>query len=204
MIDVRFRPTDKWPGEPTKSYHRRASQFTAKYSATLDLLEAELRHLNAKDIVVQSGFRLDQIRNDGWPRSGEKPREPGIIVSFRTSKGTLSFPCDRYSDWQSNMRAIAPSLEALRAVDRYGVTRQAEQYKGWKQVEAAPEDFTRERAGEFLAKHSGITTLNILSSAEWRKLAYRKAAQALHPDTGGSHEDFVKLQRAMAILEAAV
>ena len=46
----------------------------------------------------------------------------------------MSYPCDKYSNWQANLRAIALSLEALRAEDRYGVTRRAEQYKGWAKL----------------------------------------------------------------------
>jgi hypothetical protein len=38
---------------------------------------------------------------------------------------------------------------------------------------------------------------------DWKaiKLAYKRTAKAMHPDSGGSHEDFVKLQEAYAICQ---
>src|SRR5579863_10251967 len=54
--------------------------------------------------------------------AGAKLRTQGIILTFNSKHGPLSYPCDKYSNWQANLRAIALSLEALRAVDRYGVT----------------------------------------------------------------------------------
>lgn len=72
MLDVRFRPLERWIGKRAES--RRRAPFRSKYSQTLDLLEKELNHLRARNITIEAGFRLDQIRNDGWPRnSATKP-----------------------------------------------------------------------------------------------------------------------------------
>lgn len=68
MIDARFRPLPKWNRKPDLRW--RQAQFKTPYNRTLDLLESELRHLKAKNIVIEAGYRLDQIRNDGWPRGG--------------------------------------------------------------------------------------------------------------------------------------
>jgi len=38
--------------------------------------------------------------------------------------------CDE--DWRHNVRSIALGLEALRAVDRYGISRRGEQYAGFR------------------------------------------------------------------------
>lgn len=43
-------------------------------------------------------------------------------------RGHLSYPCDTFTTLQDNLRVIALALEALRMVDRYGVTRRGEQY----------------------------------------------------------------------------
>jgi len=46
-------------------------------------------------------------------------------------------PCDSFKDWEANLRAIALSLERLRAADRYGVTtEEKEQYIGWLRLPA--------------------------------------------------------------------
>src|SRR5690606_26744073 len=116
-----------WPGEPTVK--RKASLFRASYADTLRLLDAELRHLRATQVVIQAACGEEDIRLDGQLRASAKLRSPAIILSFHSKHGPLSYPRDRYTDWQDNLRAIALALQALRAVDRYGVTRQAEQYR---------------------------------------------------------------------------
>jgi hypothetical protein len=205
MLDVRFVPIEKWPGEWPKSVRHAA--FKATYPQTLKLLETELRQLRAKAIVIQAYFRTNQIRQDGWPYADARPSRAGVVLSFQSSKGAFSFPCYRYAKFEDNMRAIALSLEALRAVDRYGVTQRAEQYQGWKQLEspgAAATFSSAEEAARFISiKAYGDEKAadSILQSEDARKLAYRSAARLLHPDAkGGMHEEFVLLQQAIAIL----
>jgi hypothetical protein len=200
MINLVFRPVDRWPKAPTPPHRRRDAAFRAPYAKTLDLLEHELDMLKARDIIVQAYFTLSQIRNDGWPYSSARPSEPGVIVSCQTPKGPLSFPCDTYHTFDDNLRAIALSLQALRAVDRYGVTQHAEQYKGFTPLPSG-ETKSREDAAHFVSIHGDIDYLKILENAEHRDTALRNAAMKLHPDKPtGSHDLFVRLQEAKEIL----
>lgn len=207
-----FRPIDKWPGEKTAK--RRNSQFKADWKSTLDLLKQELRYLNAGRVVIMVDMPENMIRNDGWPRADAKPNGPGVILSFESKHGPLKYPCDTYTDYKSNLRAIALSLEALRAVDRYGVTRRAEQYTGWKAIDAPRTNMamTAEQAAEFLNRmsmsHNGsseasvkYTTPLLMAEKEYVDNAYRMAAKNCHPDTGGNHEDFTRLQEAKRVLD---
>lgn len=121
-MNLAFRPIQSWPGALTKI--RRRAQFKAGYTATLGLLDRELQYLAAKDVVLQVALRDEDIRLDGAPRANAKPAShPGVILSFDSKHGPLSYPCDTFADWEDNLRAIALSLEHLRAVDRYGVTK---------------------------------------------------------------------------------
>jgi hypothetical protein len=200
MIDVRFVPIQSWPGEKRKIWQRKSGQFRAKYAQTLDTLERELNLLSAKNITIEAYFSRDKIRNDGWPFSNAAPSEPGVVVSFTGRTGELSFPCDTYESWQDNLRAIALALEALRAVDRYGVTQRAEQYKGWAKLPPATKT-TSAAAIEFLLLHSGV----LPKDSESLKQAYRAAARKLHPDNSqtGNQGQFVMLQQAQQALEEA-
>jgi hypothetical protein len=198
LIDARFVPIEKWPGEKRKPGTHVRAQFRATYAKTMDLLEHELNQLKAKNITIEAYFERSKIRNDGWPHSGAAPREPGVIVSFTGKSGELSFPCDTYQSWQHNLHAIALALEALRAVDRYGVTHRAEQYKGWAKLPPAPEEMAAADATRFLLLHSGIEPKDPNSL----KAAWQAAAQKLHPDnpqTGNSGQ-FVMLQKAKKAL----
>jgi hypothetical protein len=128
--------------------------------------------------------------------------DPGVILSFQSAKGVLSFPCDRYTDWESNLRAIALSLEALRAVDRYGVTQHAEQYKGWQALPpASGPEMSAETAAQFLSHVSGIFVSHVSTDPDALERAYKAAARSLHPDQGGSHDEFVRLQQAKRALD---
>lgn len=197
-MNARFVPVETWPGVKRPRYERKQSLFSGAWSSTLDLLDRELFHLNAKDVLVQGYFLRDDIRLDGWPRSGASPSEPGIIVSFTTPNGELAFPCDTYTKWQDNLRAIALALTALRAVERYGVTRQQEQYKGWAKLPPAPDKMSAADALTFLALQAGLSVV----TAETFTQAYRSAAKHLHPDNGrGNIHLFHLLQQAKEVLE---
>lgn len=208
-LQATFRPLGRWPVKETPAYARKRATFRVGYQDRLDLLEHELEKLNAKNIVIQAQFEAKEIRQDGWPRSSARPKGPAIIVSFKGSNGPLSFPCDHYQSWEDNLYAIALSLEALRAVDRHGVTKNAEQYRGWTQLPAAEAKtdgfLDAEQAAKWLAVVSGCsqsaTFIQVNSVAQ--DAAYKMAAKRLHPDTGGSTEDFQKLQECMRVLRGS-
>lgn len=198
-MDARFVPIDVWPGEKRPYYKRIDSPFGAKWERTLSDMDRELRHLRAKNVLIQGYFRAEQIRVDGWPLSKSSPSEPGVIVSFDSASGPLAFPCDTYKTWQDNFRAIALGLSALRAVERYGVTRHQEQYRGWAKLPEATKGMTVTDALFFVGLHSGMSV-----GAENFKSAYRAAAGKLHPDnqdTGNEHQFHLLGQAKQALVD---
>ncbi len=200
-MNARFVPIETWPGAKRSPSARKSSPFRGSWQNTLNTLDRELLHLWAKDVLIQGYFRAEDIRLDGWPRSGASPREPGVIVSFGTKNGDLSFPCDTYSKWHDNLRAIALGLTALRAVERDGVTRRNEQYRGWAKLPPAPARMSREDALTFFGLHAHCQSVNVGNF----KSAYRAAARRLHPDnqeTGNDHL-FRLLGHAKSVLEEA-
>ena len=201
--------------------HRQRSRFRANYADTLSLLDRELRMLGAKRVVLQVAFNEGDIRHDGRPRANSRPAHPGVILSFESRHGPLSYPCDRYDNWEDNLRGIALSLEHLRAVDRYGVTRRGEQYRGWAALpppNITPPQMTLEDAARFVAVHAAalqhindavlrlkageVGAISILLERAVFDELYRLAARHCHPDTGGSIEMFERLQQAKQALES--
>jgi hypothetical protein len=202
MINARFVPIEKWPGVHRTSWKNSAFRVTT--SRQLDKLEEELNKLGARDILVQCYLTRDDIRNDGWPRSGAKPPNPGIIISFTDRRGNeLSFPCDTYFDWFDNLYAIALSLEALRAVDRYGVTKSAEQYQGWRRLEAPGTVDTRGWAYEQLARVADTSVESLKGDPQAVDAAYRAAVRKTHPDSGGNIEAFRLVTEAIRVIRAS-
>lgn len=185
-VDITTRPIDHWPGELTR--HRRRASFTANWGSTVSLLESELRQLSAKLVVLQLAITEEDIRLDGKPRAHARAEHPGVIIAFESKWGPLKFAVDTFTTWQDNLRAIALGMEALRKVDRYGVTRRGEQYTGWKAIPAStdPADQiqTREQARVLIDSYGGLTA----------------AVKATHPDTGGDSDEFRKVMRAKELI----
>ncbi|HEU4752941.1 MAG TPA: molecular chaperone DnaJ [Armatimonadota bacterium] len=210
MIQAVFRPLTEWPGgRLTPVCYRRAAQFRATYASTLDLLERELGYLSARDIVIQIAVDVREIRNDGWPRASARPSHPGVALSFVSRGKPLQVYTDRFTTWEDNLRGIALTLEKLRAIERYGCTQEGRQYTGWAQLPPgegyqppAEPGMTREMAAAFLAQHSGLTVGAILADPEVVTIAYQRAAKRLHPDAGGSGEQFLRLRRAVEKLRS--
>jgi hypothetical protein len=195
-VNVTYRPIGSdWHGERTDWHTRRRTPFKASWEKTRVLLDRELMMLGASDVVFQLDMAERDIRVDGYPRRDARPRSPAVIVSFKSRHGWLRYQCDAFEGgaegWQDNVRAIALGLEALRQVERYGITKRGEQYTGWK---ALPDStMSRYEAERFLAEVSASP----LSSGDAQ---YRLAAKKLHPDMGGSREEWDKLQRAKEVL----
>ena len=205
MLNAVFRPVEAWPGKQTPIYQRKRSRFKASYATTLDDLERELNAIQAKDIVIQCYLDLRDIRNDGWPRSSARPKQPGVIVTFSQAKDAISMPCDTFEDWEQNLRAIALTLHALRMVSQYGVTKHNEQYQGFKRLEApkTATQMTVEDAADLISSIAGIQPARnlIYGGRDTFEEIYRLAARKSHPDAnGGSHEMFVRLQQAAELL----
>lgn len=184
-MDFTFRALEAWPYPPTRPRRGRYA-FKASWSNTLRLLDAELRHLDGRRCVIAAGFREQDLRLDGLPRSGARePSHPGIEISFDTrAHGRLVYATDVCERWEHNVRSIALGLESLRAVDRYGITRKGEQYAGWKQIGAGTESpqASIEQGNHLIAKWGSV----------------REALKRTHPDTGGLTADPVAFQSVRA------
>ena len=200
MIDCRFKPVEKWPSKPTDSWRRQESRFKAGWQQTLDLLERELNHLRAKDITIEGFFALKDIRNDGWPKSSARPTQPGVILSFTARQGRMVMPCDKYKDWESNLRAVALTLEHLRAVERYGVTTEkGEQYTGWLRLPTSTAADEAHNLALVLVKFAQIKpndAQRIVSERDFFDSTWREAVRRTHPDGGGIAADFREVLNA--------
>ena len=189
----------QWAGPRTPVGERRHSQFKAGWTDTLRLLETELANLDAKNVVWQLDYQDSDLRINGELKANAKHRgDPGVRILFDSRHGPLVYATDQYWEWRDNVRAIALSLQALRAVDRHGVTRGAEQYKGFRAIGATPmgseAPMTEEEAAAFVREHSGRPDVSVTLDT------YKAAARRLHPDQGGSTFGFQRLQEAKRVL----
>lgn len=195
-------PIGEWPGAMTP--RRTISPFSANLTSTLTLLKRELRELGAKNVEMLIAVPPGAFRQDGRPYANAKPEHPGIILSFDTKAGHLSYPADQYTTWQDNLRAIALSLDALRKVDRYGVTKHGEQYRGFLAIEAMPssEWATSELAAEFIRSY--IASRGVTTIMQDLGFQVKQAMRLSHPDMpDGDAEIFRKVMTAEKRLREA-
>lgn len=217
-----FRPLGQWPGVPTGAEERERAAFTAGWSDTLDVLDREVHALGAEEVVLQVDASERAMRIDGGIRADAKVNGPGVIIAFESKHGPLSYACDRFTGgrwrgygkdpapgWQCNVRAIALGLEALRKVDRYGIARSGEQYRGWSQLPPGRPmgpAMTIEEAAAFIAAHTDDPAgraHDVAADPFFALVLFKDAAKRCHPDAGGDPADFRRLTEARDLLAAA-
>lgn len=220
-VEVQFRPLEGWPEEVT--LNRRRAPFKATFSRTCDELDLELLKLGVRRLVIEIALPQNKIRRDGMPYHDARPAHPGVILSFESPRvGPLRYPCDTFSTWQDNIRAIARTLNAQRMIDRYGVTRRNEQYTGWSRLpppstDAQANGFGSHRDAAAYLAESGIHEFRGYTQEHQHELiddlcanpavlqkVYRAACVKWHPDhNGGDDLRFKMIQAARRMLEAA-
>jgi hypothetical protein len=207
-MDVRFRPY-AWVGEQTPAAKKRRSPFSTSWNKTLAKLENELTKLRASEIIIEADFTEEAIRLDGWPRATAKPGYGGVKISFnQPGVGRVEYPCDSCISWQDNIHSIALGLEALRAVERYGITGRMQQYTGFRALEASNGAMSKMKAAGLIVAlsdraHTPELASVILRDREMATKLYRIALKRWHPDQGGDRKKFDQLQEAYKVLSAS-
>lgn len=167
----------------------RRSQFSATLARTVRALVTELNAVDGERVVLELDFREQDLRLDGYPRAGAKALSPAVGLAFESRFGPLRYATGTFDRWQDNLRAITLGLEALRAVDRYGISKRGEQYVGYRQIAQTSGGFQSIAQAQAWIEEQG---------------GYKAAARRLHPDNAetGDEDEFKKLQQARQLVEA--
>lgn len=214
MARFEIRALGPWDRKPTED-RRSSGVFRASWDDTVKQLLAEVENLGGALVVVQVDADPTEIRRDGMLRARARVGFPGVKVSFESTHGPLTYATDVYDQWysaampgwQANVRAIVLGLEALRAVDRYGITTSGEQYRGWTAIADRPAEKTLgvHDAAALLAQWMiPVCRAEDMRTEDQAKRAFRAAASVHHPDTGGSADAFRLISSARDVLVAAI
>ncbi|WP_435199538.1 hypothetical protein [Janibacter sp. GS2] len=210
-----------WLREPRK---RERSPFDTSWTGTLSLLEREVAAIAGRHLVIGIDVSEKDLRLDGTLRARARAESPAVEVAFDSKHGPMLYRCDRYlarssvqgPDWQQNVRAIAKTLEALRAVDRYGASSSGEQYRGYQQIAAAPprpgtqpdtapRDPAPSRTPRSRPGTQGAALARLREIAGTRRDMprvdlVRRARRFAHPDRGGSAELWAEVDELARLL----
>lgn len=179
----------------------RHSDFSATWSATRTLLARELRALVARNVALEIDVPEGSIRLDGELKANARANSPAVRLAFDSKHGPLVYATDRFWSWQDNIRAIALGLEALRKVDRYGITRRGEQYAGWKALPAGSAAAT----SHMLRSDAVDLMVAVSQTARGEPLEkmIRRAKANAHPDHhGGDRTLWDQVEQAARILQS--
>ncbi len=160
-------------------------------------LSTELTRLGAEPGTEVLSTNLI-LRLDGLPRSDQRePDDPGAAVYFQLMGKPMVLACDKWTRVADNITAIAAHIEAIRAVDRYGVGSLEQAFAGYA---ALPADTAANWRAVF-----GFAA-DSQPSADEVDRAFKRAARDRHPDRGGTDLDMAHLNRAReyAFLELKV
>ncbi|MGX6566825.1 hypothetical protein [Cupriavidus necator] len=204
-----------WPaGWPRKTDAQRTdARFNRKDRRTVKYSNGDsMSYSIAKALTVSDGVNrvLDELarlgarpgstvistnvvtRLDGLPRSGQRePADPGAAVYWQDRAGAPRvMAIDQYRAVADNLAAIAATLEALRAIERHGGAQILE--RAFTGFTALPSPGAARGWREVIGVPAGEQDLVAV------RAAFRRRAQAAHPDRpGGSHDDMAALTAAM-------
>ncbi|NUO65778.1 MAG: molecular chaperone DnaJ [Gemmatimonadaceae bacterium] len=125
------------------------------------------------------------------------------MLSFIVDGQRLQFPCDTFSWWQDNLYAIAKALEALRMVERYGVSKTS-QYAGFKALPSQTgATMTTDAAVAVIIAGTLYTEREVLNDAGIAKAAVRAAVHRTHPDrNNGQRIEYDRVDAARRVLSS--
>jgi hypothetical protein len=107
----------QWPVGWNRTLIRSASRFKAPLSKSYNFLVEEIRRIGGEGVVITCNLPL---KSDGSFRLDRDPVDPGAAVYFRRDQKDVVFACDQFDTIRENLYAIAKTIEAMRAIERYG------------------------------------------------------------------------------------
>lgn len=115
-----------------------------------------------------------------------EPADRGVAVYFELDGKPIVLCCDKWNRVACNLVAISKTLEAMRGLERWGVTECDRAFTGFA---ALPETASVPTCWQVL----GIERTKDTASID---AAFKVKAKTAHPDLGGSSEAFDELARA--------
>lgn len=210
-LELTCQSSLKWPvGYPrTPGTEQRWSKFggaTYRAVSIADALERLREQISAftrnghvwrtADEVVTANLSVGAHGN--YKSNQSEPKDKGVAVYFELDGKPIVLCCDKWNKVGCNIVAIAKTIEAMRGLERWGVTETKRAFDGFA---ALPDT----------ADVQAVTCWTVLGIERTRNKdvinnAWRAKARAAHPDMpGGSHEAMTALNTArdQAITDAS-
>lgn len=180
-----------WPFGWKRTRSPGPSQFKTEPGRATSGLTQELLRLGASKVIISSNA---QYRNDGMPYARQATiQDPGVAVYFNRKGKDMVFACDTYWNLHDNIHAIAKTIEALRAIERWGASDMLDRaFTGFTAL-PAPIVAGMKRDWQVVL---GLQELLLPDADDVRK-AYQRLASQYHTDKpGADHDKMAELNAA--------
>lgn len=185
-----------WPEMYPRAKSQSSARFRCTFAQARDSLIHELDLLGADWEILSTNVEL---RMDGLPYANRpEPVDPGVALYFERDGNEVCLACDSWNRVAHNIRAIAKTVEAIRGIERWGVSDFLDRtFRGFQAL-PDPSMVTPPKWYQVIGVAAHTPTADVVSE-------YRRRAKMYHPDTGGenaSHERMAALNEAYAAFKA--
>ena len=177
---------DRTPEEDRETYPH---GFGVSRREAFDHLLEQLRKMDATDVQVDTAAD-HQSRNPNLPYSEAQADDPALVVRYKLEGTPHIVAMDKWDSLRDNTRAVGLTLEAKRALTRYG-------------VESVESEFSTHRlpSGDEDAIATGPPPHEVLEVApdadpEVVQAAAKRRKAQTHPDAGGDEAAFKRVVEA--------
>lgn len=182
----------QWPYGFTRTERRKKAPFKCTVAKGRNdvFKQLKLMGIGNWNVIISSNAPLS-IRTSEVVDPGRKLADPGVAVYFRKDDRPYVFACDKWDSLGDNLRALAMTIEAIRGLERWGVSDMLERtFQGFAALPPPPKASEKRKWWEVLQ-------CDREDSPEFIQSQYKKLAKAAHPDQGGSHEKMAELNNAI-------
>lgn len=192
MNEIRFTNPLQWVSHIKRTKTREKSKFKSHTVAkSCKLIKSQIKLMGGDDCLVTSNIPTNTTGFATVKLYGNSV-DTGVSIFFKLNGVQKVIQVDKYNDSNSNLYALAKSVEAMRDLDRWGGVQVMDgMFTGFAAL-PAPDQVS---ASTMTFYFDGFTT-----KAAARPL-YLDLCKRLHPDNGGSQPDFVEMKRQYEALK---
>ncbi|MDX2265465.1 MAG: hypothetical protein NW215_10895 [Hyphomicrobiales bacterium] len=172
----------QWPEGQPRTARPAASPYRRDMAAALRHLKKQLSRLGATDIVISS--------NIGGLTGSTGERDPGVAVYFNRRGRRHQMACDHWKFAKDNVNALGNALEHMRGMENSGCLALME--RAFTAFTKLPPPDTPQKPEHDSPPINPWPDAKAMSREDV-EAHFRKWSKIMHPDQGGTAENFAAL-----------
>ena len=180
---MKFQYPLQWlPQQPRTKNPERARFRTNSISRAGEMLADELRKLKGKDCIISTNL---QTKVGGGFYTRQRVDDAGVVVYFKLKGSDKAMACDKWDLPEHNLWALYLSIAAIRGLERWGGSELLEGlFTGFKALPAPGQ-----------IQLGTVRYFPPGTDLETGRSIFKQLALELHPDKGGTPEEFMELNK---------